>query len=103
MLSRLREWLTRAMTGTSGAARSEEHTSELQSPYDLVCRLLLEKKKEAGQVEAVGCQGQDDDLDFAAQRRLLEGLPHAHALYDLERYLAILVLTLVEVVAHVGT
>src|SRR6266516_7117966 len=27
------------------ATRSEEHTSELQSPYDLVCRLLLEKKK----------------------------------------------------------
>src|SRR5438094_6371303 len=27
------------------AKRSEEHTSELQSPYDLVCRLLLEKKK----------------------------------------------------------
>src|SRR5437867_6845300 len=27
------------------AVRSEEHTSELQSPYDLVCRLLLEKKK----------------------------------------------------------
>src|SRR5438094_3565466 len=26
--------------------RSEEHTSELQSPYELVCRLLLEKKKE---------------------------------------------------------
>src|SRR5438094_5618048 len=25
--------------------RSEEHTSELQSPYDLVCRLLLEKKR----------------------------------------------------------
>src|SRR5207248_8433157 len=25
------------------AIRSEEHTSELQSPYDLVCRLLLEK------------------------------------------------------------
>src|SRR5207248_4057919 len=25
---------------------SEEHTSELQSPYDLVCRLLLEKKKQ---------------------------------------------------------
>src|SRR6267154_5087714 len=28
------------------AARSEEHTSELQSPVHLVCRLLLEKKKE---------------------------------------------------------
>src|SRR6266705_2162123 len=29
--------------------RSEEHTSELQSPYDLVCRLLLEKKKKKKQ------------------------------------------------------
>src|SRR2546426_4586591 len=28
-----------------GKARSEEHTSELQSPCNLVCRLLLEKKK----------------------------------------------------------
>src|SRR5256885_16579558 len=28
------------------ATRSEEHTSELQSPCNLVCRLLLEKKKE---------------------------------------------------------
>src|SRR6266516_7287580 len=28
-----------------GRGRSEEHSSELQSPYDLVCRLLLEKKK----------------------------------------------------------
>src|SRR5256885_8106873 len=28
-----------------GNARSEEHTSELQSPCNLVCRLLLEKKK----------------------------------------------------------
>src|SRR5699024_12329674 len=27
-------------------ARSEEHTSELQSRFDLVCRLLLEKKRE---------------------------------------------------------
>src|SRR6267154_4600048 len=30
------------------AARSEEHTSELQSPVHLVCRLLLEKKKITG-------------------------------------------------------
>src|SRR5690348_17552681 len=29
------------------SARSEEHTSELQSPVHLVCRLLLEKKKKA--------------------------------------------------------
>src|SRR5207248_9581475 len=31
--------------------RSEEHTSELQSPYDLVCRLLLEKKKKTLHIE----------------------------------------------------
>src|SRR5438874_11007751 len=30
-----------------GIARSEEHTSELQSRRDLVCRLLLEKKKDS--------------------------------------------------------
>src|SRR5699024_12705742 len=30
---------------TSSHPRSEEHTSELQSRFDLVCRLLLEKKK----------------------------------------------------------
>src|SRR5437867_9128443 len=37
----------RDRTGAPGLTltRSEEHTSELQSPYDLVCRLLLEKKK----------------------------------------------------------
>src|SRR5215467_16355540 len=32
-------------TTTWPAGRSEEHTSELQSPCNLVCRLLLEKKK----------------------------------------------------------
>src|SRR5206468_9468788 len=37
-----RSW---APAGTSQPARSEEHTSELQSRSDLVCRLLLEKKK----------------------------------------------------------
>src|SRR5437867_4792430 len=36
---------TGGLSGTIGSGtRSEEHTSELQSPYDLVCRLLLEKK-----------------------------------------------------------
>src|SRR5207249_10056455 len=32
-------------TSAASPARSEEHTSELQSRFDLVCRLLLEKKK----------------------------------------------------------
>src|SRR5256885_10772816 len=31
--------------GRKGTSRSEEHMSELQSPCNLVCRLLLEKKK----------------------------------------------------------
>src|SRR5690348_4330448 len=36
---------TNKNAGTSTTKRSEEHTSELQSPVHLVCRLLLEKKK----------------------------------------------------------
>src|SRR5256885_10151344 len=35
--------------------RSEEHTSELQSPCNLVCRLLLEKKKKKQHNERVQC------------------------------------------------
>src|SRR2546430_6123546 len=38
------------------AARSEEHTSELQSQSNLVCRLLLEKKKK------INVQSKIDDL-----------------------------------------
>src|SRR5437867_4619929 len=38
--------------------RSEEHTSELQSPYDLVCRLLLEKKKKSPGLGFVGGAGE---------------------------------------------
>src|SRR5438094_5020120 len=37
--------------GDPPSGRSEEHTSELQSPYDLVCRLLLEKKKRSEKTE----------------------------------------------------
>src|SRR5438876_10859078 len=55
-LKRPAEWIVAALraTGQKGAVqrivggtfeRSEEHTSELQSPVHLVCRLLLEKKK----------------------------------------------------------
>src|SRR5207249_8209183 len=38
-------------------ARSEEHTSELQSRFDLVCRLLLEKKKK--EIVEVDCIAED--------------------------------------------
>src|SRR5256885_13012151 len=37
---------TAAIGTRSSRERSEEHTSELQSPCNLVCRLLLEKKKQ---------------------------------------------------------
>src|SRR5260370_35946846 len=40
-MQRLRAWLR----VSSSRSRSEEHTSELQSHLNLVCRLLLEKKK----------------------------------------------------------
>src|SRR5947208_5992155 len=46
-----------------GPARSEEHTSELQSPDHLVCRLLLEKKKK---IEAI----KQNDMHGNARRTL---------------------------------
>src|SRR5256885_11717251 len=36
--------------------RSEEHTSELQSPCNLVCRLLLEKKKTNAHLQYLSCE-----------------------------------------------
>src|SRR5256885_10808338 len=41
----LRPDVTNILLGSLALFRSEEHTSELQSPCNLVCRLLLEKKK----------------------------------------------------------
>src|SRR2546430_4127734 len=38
-------WAASRVSEANGASRSEEHTSELQSQSNLVCRLLLEKKK----------------------------------------------------------
>src|SRR5438034_6546507 len=51
--------------------RSEEHTSELQSHSDLVCRLLLEKKKTHGRAEAgpaAGAPGKRDPTDADAAK-----------------------------------
>src|SRR5256885_7449484 len=44
--------LAEGLAGVSRRHRSEEHTSELQSPCKLVCRLLLEKKKKVRQPRA---------------------------------------------------
>src|SRR5256885_12942042 len=43
--ARIGSWASQC---SRSSARSEEHTSELQSPCNLVCRLLLEKKKKSG-------------------------------------------------------
>src|SRR5688572_32934502 len=40
------QWTLDAVTAGPAFVRSEEHTSELQSQSNLVCRLLLEKKKQ---------------------------------------------------------
>src|SRR6516162_5936846 len=59
----------------SGATRSEEHTSELQSPCNLVCRLLLEKNKK--RILIYGASGDVGTADvtlarhFGRQRRAL--------------------------------
>src|SRR5256885_5176195 len=48
----VQNWKTDGLPAEPGRLRSEEHTSELQSPCNLVCRLLLEKKKKKQQSRA---------------------------------------------------
>src|SRR5258708_21799701 len=56
-------------------SRSEEHTSELQSPDHLVCRLLLEKKKKRQFERAVELTDREDDPFLSTVH---ERLLHAH-------------------------
>src|SRR5437868_8516857 len=49
--------------------RSEEHTSELQSRFDLVCRLLLEKKKKTISLLSVPLPTHADCLGRASTKR----------------------------------
>src|SRR5436190_13363994 len=48
---------TTTLRRCSSSSRSEEHTSELQSHSELVCRLLLEKKKSTDQAAEQGISG----------------------------------------------
>src|SRR5699024_11492806 len=48
--------------GKPAGTRSEEHTSELQSRFDLVCRLLLEKKKQTDRVTTARKKSQTTEL-----------------------------------------
>src|SRR5258708_15799045 len=50
--------------------RSEEHTSELQSPDHLVCRLLLEKKNDVNNIGTSKWYGAPPSCYLARQRRL---------------------------------
>src|SRR5437868_7587240 len=77
--SRRRSRLTR----TSVHTRSEEHTSELQSRFDIVCRLLLEKKTMTllGLALAVGMLVDDATVEVEnTTRNLGLGLPLRQAL-----------------------
>src|SRR5256885_7835354 len=62
-----------------GAARSEEHTSELQSPCNLVCRLLLEKKNNQNTAQLLLIR-----LDEVKQvhKRCLQRWLHSTRIYD---------------------
>src|SRR2546429_2205008 len=51
-------------------ARSEEHTSELQSRLHLVCRLLLEKKKKTNKKKCISIQNLDGVLENVKPARI---------------------------------
>src|SRR5258708_24635084 len=70
---------------SSSTSRSEEHTSELQSPDHLVCRLLLEKKK---------------NLDIASLREIAANGQQLLQLLDL--YESFLQLAHLDVQGHLG-
>src|SRR6202000_2913684 len=53
----------------SSLARSEEHTSELQSPVHLVCRLLLEKKNTEESAAVAGQAADESHRDTPADAR----------------------------------
>src|SRR5689334_24027991 len=53
--------------------RSEEHTSELQSQFHLVCRLLLEKKKETAHASTAP----DPPLVASQHKAMTSSTPHA--------------------------
>src|SRR5256885_3076364 len=59
---------TEAVIPTTRQVRSEEHTSELQSPCNLVCRLLLEKKNHAHPADLVL---ESPDVDTLIRRQYL--------------------------------
>src|SRR5215813_4141567 len=80
---------TNAWRSRSFSVRSEEHTSELQSRPQLVCRLLLEKKKENGNGQAVAHGRNGKKVPIAARAREDErGLAFVAQLHEMVDALA---------------
>src|SRR5438874_6651045 len=70
-------WEVFVVKGDAGVMiRSEEHTSELQSRRDLVCRLLLEKKNKLARLGAHADE-RCDDIDSDLRHRAWLGGAHA--------------------------
>src|SRR2546427_6770429 len=59
------------LVGAAELHRSEEHTSELQSQSNLVCRLLLEKKKKQRQIDDEDLSVQHNTVPHPPQRSLI--------------------------------
>src|SRR5436309_11469979 len=81
MLPRIEEWIASSLlpslvelrrTSRSSSERSEEHTSELQSRENLVCRLLPEKKKRGAP------HSHDINAQRACRRRARNGTTPRH-------------------------
>src|SRR5437868_10815794 len=60
---------TMSERGMRERIRSEEHTSELQSRFDLVCRLLLEKKKKRDLARCLRSETDYRDRRYATRER----------------------------------
>src|SRR2546429_2496162 len=79
---------------TGGAARrSEEHTSELQSRLHLVCRLLLEKKKEAAPIDGTRAWQRFRHLPWPLLTPLTMCLVHSSVIHTLAAFQLVYVLT----------
>src|SRR6202000_3523884 len=63
-------WVQNSRYALQMTLRSEEHTSELQSPVHLVCRLLLEKKNKILLLQAVQWWGAHTDVPSDSTVRL---------------------------------
>src|SRR2546430_11552202 len=71
--------MARTRPSTIGSHRSEEHTSELQSQSNLVCRLLLEKKKIFDVLRAFSAAMSRNNLvGHVVGARILRDLSHGH-------------------------